>query len=104
MATVDEKGRIVIPSDIRSRLDLYTGSDVEVHTAGGSVIVEPAEDTEQLITDHVSLIEDIAAERDARRADRDDRDLPLDDDPIAAHHREVIQRRAQDAEDTTGST
>lgn len=98
MATVDEKGRIVIPSDIRERLDLHAGSDVDVHTTCGSVVIEPAEDTAQFVSDHVSLIEEIAAKRDNRRVDREE-SLSLEDDPIAAHHREVIKRRAQSADD-----
>lgn len=98
MATVDKKGRIVIPNDIRERLGLRAGTDVDVHTARGSVVIVPAEDTAQYISDHVALIQDIAAERDNRHADRDDSNLILDDDPIAAHHREVIARRAQSSD------
>lgn len=39
--TVDSKGQIVLPQDVRKRLGVTAGSEVEVHEKDGKAIVEP---------------------------------------------------------------
>lgn len=40
---VDEKGRLVIPKDVRERLGLTAGKKVRVRVAGKSLVIEAVE-------------------------------------------------------------
>lgn len=89
MVKVDSKGRIVLPQDVRERLNIVPGTEVEIHEEDGRAVVEPETDPEQIIDRMEELIED---------ADRD-RSSPLDDlDPIAREHADTIRRQAQQAD------
>ena len=41
--TLDRFGRIVVPKDIRDRLGLHSGVEVEINEQGGTVLLKPAE-------------------------------------------------------------
>ena len=41
MVTVDSKGRIVLPKEVRKRLGIDPGTEVEVHEEDGRAVVEP---------------------------------------------------------------
>lgn len=95
MVTVDSKGRIVIPSEVRDRLGLRPGSEVAVSAEDDRVIVEPETPPEQVMDSLERLIEEAAANRDDRRdGAAEGMGLSLDDDPIAAKEREIIRRGA----------
>ncbi len=38
---IDSKGRVLIPSKLREQLGLKRGSNLEVKTSGGRIILEP---------------------------------------------------------------
>lgn len=84
MPTVDAKGRIVLPKDVRERLGLTAGSEVEVREDDGRVVVEPEDDPAEILSDQEALIERAAAGRDAP-----DEEL----DALARDHVETIQRQ-----------
>lgn len=65
MPTVDSKGRVVLPKEVRERLGLTAGSEVEVREDGGRVVVEPEDDPAAIVSDLEALIERAAADRDA---------------------------------------
>lgn len=99
MVRVDSKGRIVLPSEVRARLGLRPGTEVEVATEGGRVVVEPEEPPEQVIDDLEATIEEAAANRERRReGDAEGAGLPVDDDPVAAKQREIIRQGAARSE------
>lgn len=103
MVTVDSKGRIVIPSEVRDRLGLRPGSEVAVSAEDDRVIVEPETPPEQVMEDLERLIEEAAANRDDRRdGAAEGMGLALDDDPIAAKQREIIRRRAAESDSDDG--
>lgn len=96
MTKVDAKGRIVLPSDVRERLGLRPGSEVEVTAEDGRAILEPETEPEQVVRELEALIDEAAANRERRRHtdERERRRRGFDDDPIAAKQREILRRGA----------
>lgn len=85
MVTVDAKGRIVLPKDLRERLGLDPGTEVDVHEEDGRAVVEPEVDPEQVIERLDALVADAAENRGA----------PADEmHPIAVQHADAIRRQA----------
>jgi AbrB family looped-hinge helix DNA binding protein len=95
MVTVDTKGRIVLPSKVREQLGLRPGSEVAVTTKSGKAVVKPETDPKRLMDDLETMIDEAAENREHRRkSDPDDAGRVLDEDPIAANHRDVIRQGA----------
>ena len=88
--TVDSKGRLVLPQEVRKRLEITPGTEVTVREENGRVVVEPAEDPDAVIERMERLIEETAVDNETR---------PLDAAPVARKHRETIRRGAEDASD-----
>lgn len=89
MAKVDSKGRIVLPQDVRERLGLDPGSEVDVHEEEGRAVVEPEESPDEIIDDLERRIEDAASRREQ---------TPYDElDAEARDHAATIRRRASDS-------
>jgi len=85
MVTVDSKGRIVLPQEIRERLGIEPGTEVEVHEEDGKAVVESEDDPERLIERMERLIAEAATDRDAPAEGMH---------PIAEDHAETIRRQA----------
>lgn len=88
MPTVDAKGRLVLPKDVRERLGLTAGSEVDVHEEDGRIVVEPEEDPNEIISDLEALID--GSTRDRRAPDEEL-------DALASDHVETIRRQADDS-------
>ncbi|MEY7850475.1 AbrB/MazE/SpoVT family DNA-binding domain-containing protein [Natrarchaeobius sp. A-rgal3] len=88
MVKVDSKGRVVLPQEVRERLGITPGSEVEIHEEDGKAVVEPEDDPEQIIERMERLVAETASERGET--------TPLDrgGDPIARKHRVAIRRGA----------
>ena len=86
MAKVDSKGRIVLPKEIRERLGITPGTEVEINEEGGKAIVEPEDNPEQVIERMERLITETSSERGET--------IPLGEeaDPIAKKHRDAIKK------------
>jgi AbrB family looped-hinge helix DNA binding protein len=93
MVKVDSNGRIVLPQDVRERLGITPGSEVEIHEDDGKAVVEPEDDPQQI----VDRMEQLIAETTSKRGER----TPLADeaDPIAQKHRDAIRSRAKEHSD-----
>ena len=63
MATVDSKGRIVIPQEIRDSQGLILGTEVTIRVEDGTAIVEHETDPELIIERMERLVEETAANR-----------------------------------------
>lgn len=89
MAKVDSKGRIVLPKEVRERLGITPGTEVEIHEKDGVAVVEPEDNPEQIIERMTQLITETSPEKDET--------MSLDEgaDPIAQKHREAIRRGAE---------
>lgn len=96
MVKVDSKGRIVLPKDVRERLGIAPGAEVEVREEEGRAVVEPEADPESIVEDLERRIERASAERD--RAP--ERELTGE----AREHREAIRRQAERTSDEGSST
>jgi len=90
MTKVDSKGRILLPKEVRERLGITPGTEVDIHEEDGKAVVEPEDDPEQIIDRMERLITDTSAERGETR--------PLDEgaDPIAQKHRDAVRGGAED--------
>lgn len=93
MPTVDSKGRIVLPRELRERLGLTPGAEVEVHEDDGRAVVEPEDDPEQIIERMERLV--------AETATSGEETTPLDEkiDPVARKHRDAVRRGAEQTDD-----
>jgi len=89
MVTVDSKGRIVLPQEVRERLGLTSGTEVDVREEGGKVVVDPEDDPEAILERMDRLVEETASNGGET--------TPLDGDtsPIAGKHRDAVRRGAE---------
>lgn len=89
MTKVDSKGRIVLPQEVRERLGVTPGTEVEVREEDGKAVVEPEDDPERIIERMDAIVDEIS--------DRDP--TPYEDlDPQARDHVDTIRRQANGAE------
>ena len=92
MAKVDSKGRIVLPQEVRDRLGITPGTEVEVREDEGKAIVEPEDDPQQIIERMEQLVEETSSNRGET--------TPIDDvDPIAKKHRESVRNGTRNDSD-----
>lgn len=92
VSKVDSKGRIVLPQNVRRRLGITPGTEVEIHEEDGKAVIEPEDNPDQIITDLETIIEDAAAHRDQSEYDELDAE--------AKRHVNIIRRQA-DSEETS---
>lgn len=86
MAKVDSKGRIVLPQEVRERLGLDPGTEVDVREEEGRAVVEPEDDPEDIIEDLERMMADATTNREQ---------TPKDElGPTARDHVETIKRGA----------
>lgn len=88
---MDSKGRIVLPQEVRKRLGIDPGTEVDVRAADGKAVVEPEADPGEIIDRMEQLVAGAATDRDA----------PAEElHPIAEKHAEMIRSHARrDASD-----
>lgn len=93
MVTVDSKGRIVLPQELRERLGITPRTEVDMHEEDGKAIVYPETNPDRVLERMEQLVEETTLDRDEM--------MPLTEgtDPIARKHREVVQRGAADKSD-----
>lgn len=88
MVTVDSKGRVVIPQDLRERLGITPGTEVAVREEDGKAVVEPEDDPERVIERMERLVEEASSGRGET--------TPPDGlGPAARRHREAVRRGAE---------
>lgn len=87
---MDAKGRIVLPQDVRERLGIAPGTEVEVREGDGRAIVEPEDDPERIVADLEEMIDDATS----RRKQKTDGEL----DPESRRHVDAIRWQAGEAE------
>lgn len=93
MAKVDAKGRVVLPKEVRERLGLVPGAEVEVREEGGVAVVEPEDDPEEIVERMERLVAEASADRRAEPAPE------AEMHPLARKHAERIRRGARRATD-----
>ena len=90
MTKVDSKGRIVLPKEVRERLGITPGTEVDINEEDGKAVVEPEDNPEQIIERMERLITETSSERGET--------IPLDEeaDPIAKKHRDAIRKGTEE--------
>jgi AbrB family looped-hinge helix DNA binding protein len=88
MAKVDSKGRIVLPQELRDRLGISPGTEVEVREEDGRAVIEPEADPEEIVERMERLVAEASANRDAEPTPE------AEMHPIARKHAERIRRGA----------
>lgn len=89
MATVDSKGRIVLPQELREQLGITPGTEVDIHEEDGKAVVEPEDDPEEIIERMDQLVEETATRREETTPLRDGTE------PVAQKHRDAVRRGAE---------
>lgn len=84
MTTVDSKGRVVLPKEVRERLGITPGTEVEVREEDGKAVVEPEDDPERILDRMERLVEETS--------DRGETSPLEDADPISQDHRDAVRR------------
>jgi AbrB family looped-hinge helix DNA binding protein len=93
MTKVDSKGRIVLPQEVRERLGITPGTEVEIHEEDGKAVVEPEDDPQHIIGRMEQLVEETTSEREEPTP------VGEDADPVAKKHREAIRSEAEERDD-----
>jgi AbrB family looped-hinge helix DNA binding protein len=89
MTKVDSKGRIVLPQEVRERLGITPGTEVEIREEDGKAVVEPEDDPEEILARMEQLVAETSSEQEGTAP------LPQGADPIARKHREAVRKRAE---------
>ncbi|WP_089384455.1 AbrB/MazE/SpoVT family DNA-binding domain-containing protein [Halorubrum vacuolatum] len=89
MAKVDSKGRIVLPQEVRERLGITPGTEVEIREEGGKAVVEPEDSPEKILERMEQLVEEASSNRGETMP------IPEGADPVARKHRDAVQRGAE---------
>lgn len=89
MTKVDSKGRIVLPQEVRERLGITPGSEVDIHEEDGKAVVEPEDDPDDIVTRMEQLVEETSSERSETTP------LTEEADPVAQRHREAVRSGAE---------
>jgi AbrB family looped-hinge helix DNA binding protein len=89
MATVDSKGRIVLPQELREQLGITPGTEVDIHEEDGKAVVEPEDDPEEIIERMDQLVEETATRREETTPLRDGTE------PAVQKHRDAVRRGAE---------
>jgi AbrB family looped-hinge helix DNA binding protein len=63
MVTVDSKGRVVLPREVRERLGITPGTEVKVREEDGKAVVEPQDDPDEIIERMEELVAGIPDKR-----------------------------------------
>lgn len=96
MVTVDSKGRVVLPQDVRDRLGITPGTEVTIRAEDGKAVVEPEDDPERIIERMEQLVAEASANRDSASASYEEMH------PIARKHADIICRGAEAADRDDG--
>jgi AbrB family looped-hinge helix DNA binding protein len=86
---VDSKGRIVLPQELRERLDITPGMEVEIREENGRVVVELEDDPKQVLERMEQLVAEASSEREET--------MPVGEeaDAIARKHRTAVRSGAE---------
>jgi len=89
MTKVDSKGRIVLPQEMRERLDITPGTEVDVYEEDGKVVVKPEDSPDEIL----ERMEQLVAEASSNQEET----TPISEgaEPIAQKHRDAVQKRAE---------
>ena len=89
MTKVDSKGRIVLPKEVRDRLGITPGTEVDIHEENGKAVVEPEDNPDEVLERMEQLVEETYSKQ------RETTPRTGGADPIAQKHRDAVRRGAE---------
>ena len=89
MTTVDSKGRIVLPQELRERLGITPGTEVDVREEDGKAVVKPEDSPDEILERMEQLVAEASSNRDETTP------IPGGADPIAQTHRDAVEKGAE---------
>lgn len=89
MVTVDSKGRVVLPQELRERLGITPGTEVKIREEDGKAVVEPEDDPEQAIGRMERLVEQASSNRTETTP------TGREPGPVARRHRDAVRSSAE---------
>ena len=93
MTKVDSKGRIVLPQELRERLNITPGTEVTIHEDDGRAVIEPEDDPDRIIERMERLVEAASPERTGTAP------VEVGADPVARKHRDAVRRGAAERDE-----
>lgn len=84
MGTIDSKGRVTLPQELRERLGLSPGTEVEISARGEGVVIEPDRGPEEIETRMDELLDNLGRTTESVE--------PMD--RLASEHRDLIREQA----------
>jgi AbrB family looped-hinge helix DNA binding protein len=102
MTKVDSKGRIVLPQEVRERLGITPGTEVDVREKDGHAVVEPEKDPDVIIARMDELIgekRDVEEGPPSTTEHKETRPLSDYPDSLAQEFRENVRKGAEQASD-----
>lgn len=89
MVEVDGEGRVRLPAELRERLGITPGTEVEVHVDGERAVIEPADDPDGVLERMAELSQAATKHRDR---------VPYEEmHPVAQSHADTISHEAAKA-------
>ncbi|MCH7659841.1 MAG: AbrB/MazE/SpoVT family DNA-binding domain-containing protein [Euryarchaeota archaeon] len=85
MGLIDSKGRVTLPQELRERIGLSPGTEVEISAQGERVVIEPERDPEEIEARMDELLGDL--ERTTGE------EGPVDQ--LASEHRDLVRKQAE---------
>ena len=89
MVKVDSKGRIVLPQEVRERLGITPGTEVDVQEENGKAVVKPEDNPDEILERMEQLVAEASSNREETTS------LSEGAEPIAQKHRDAVQRGAE---------
>lgn len=107
MPQVDDRGRVVIPKEVREELGITPGRQVRIEMEDGEAVIRPARSPEMVLDRMDDLLGEPRSVEDGPCRDGDERS-PVEEmvaDPMgeAHRHRENIRKGAERAERDRGA-
>ncbi|MDB2242803.1 AbrB/MazE/SpoVT family DNA-binding domain-containing protein [Halorubrum ezzemoulense] len=85
MTKVDSKGLIVLPQEVRDRLGITPGTEVDIREKDGKAVVEPEDSPDEILDKMEQLIEEASSNQ------RETTPISEGADPVAHRHRDAVQ-------------
>ncbi|MGQ3329922.1 AbrB/MazE/SpoVT family DNA-binding domain-containing protein [Halorubrum sp. FL23] len=93
MTRVDSEGRVTLPQEVRERLNIEPGTEVEILEEDGKVVIEPVNSPDKILERMEQIISESSLNREQTES-------PLgESDPAAHKHKNSVQRQAENSGD-----
>jgi len=89
MARVDSEGRIALPEEVRERLNITPGTEVEILEKDGKVVIEPVNSPDKILERMEQIVNESSPSREETISSLEEAD------PLSHKHKNIVQRQAE---------